>query len=340
MCSSAYQVTLPVFAGPLDLLLHLIEREELDITQVSLAQVTNQYLDYLAQVSERDPDSLADFLVVAAKLLLIKSRVLLPQPPTPPPAEEEEIGQDLVRQLVEYKKFKEAAHWLKEVEEQGLRAYGRVGGVPALEGLSRSGQGLGDVSLDDLLAVVRQVLAVRPPASPVDETLSPVTLTIAEQMALIERETAGGHPVSFRRLLERATSRLEVIVTLLALLELVKQLRVTMHQERLFGDILIMARSQSDREKNHVRCVTPAQAGSDGVATSHTGPAPAPPPTHHTPGPTGQGGGPAQRPGGTRPTGHRGGSESGPAARLQAVQPAPAAIARPARRTAAHAPHC
>ena len=71
-----YQVELPVFEGPLDLLLHLIEREELDITQVSLAQITNQYLEYLAQLSERDPDSLADFLVIAAKLLLNMSKML------------------------------------------------------------------------------------------------------------------------------------------------------------------------------------------------------------------------------------------------------------------------
>jgi len=88
-----YQVNLPVFEGPLDLLLHLIERQELDITQVSLAQVTNQYLDHLARIEERDPDRLADFLVVAAKLLLIKSRALLPQPTGRLEPDEEDIGE-------------------------------------------------------------------------------------------------------------------------------------------------------------------------------------------------------------------------------------------------------
>ncbi|MEJ2735962.1 MAG: segregation/condensation protein A, partial [Anaerolineae bacterium] len=117
---STYQVALPVFEGPLELLLHLIEREELDITQVSLAQVTNQYLDYLAQLSERDPDNLADFLVVAAKLLLIKSRILLPQAPSPTVSDEEDLGEDLVRQHKEYRRFKEAARWLKELDEEGL----------------------------------------------------------------------------------------------------------------------------------------------------------------------------------------------------------------------------
>lgn len=230
-----YQVVLPVFEGPLDLLLHLIERQELDITQVSLAQVTNQYLDYLTRVSECNPDNLADFLVVAAKLLLIKSRALLPRPPTPPPEEEEE---DLVRQLIEYKKFKEAARRLKELEERGLCSYVRLRGMPVLDRVVD----LGDVGLGDLLAAVRQVLAVRPPSPPVDEAVPPVLLTIADQMALIERETAGGRSVSFCRLLEQATGRVEIIVTLLALLEMIKQLRVRVYQDRLFGDILIVPR--------------------------------------------------------------------------------------------------
>jgi segregation and condensation protein A len=236
----AYQVSLPVFEGPLDLLLHLIERQELDITQVSLAQVTNQYLEHLAQISERNPDNLADFLVVAAKLLLIKSRVLLPQPAIPPSPEDAEtdVGEELIRQLTEYKRFKEVANWLKELEEQGTRSYVRLAAPPSLE---RSID-LGDVELDDLLAAVREALAIRPPAPSVNGTVSPIIITIAEQMELIERKTARGQSIGFRLLLERATSRLEVVVTLLALLEMVKQLRVIMQQDQLFGEILIVGR--------------------------------------------------------------------------------------------------
>jgi segregation and condensation protein A len=239
----AYQVTLPVFEGPLDLLLHLIEREELDITEVSLAQVTNQYIDYLAQLNERNPENLADFLIVAAKLLLIKSRVLLPQPPGPPALEEDE-GEDLVRQLIEYKKFKDAARWLQELEAQGLRSYIRLAPIPRLERTVD----LGDVTLDDLLATVRQVLAVKPVAPTVNDTVAPITVTMSGQMALIERETAGGRSVSFVRLLERATSRLEIIVTFLALLELVKQLRVRMRQDGAFGDIVIVRDRPRDEQ--------------------------------------------------------------------------------------------
>lgn len=242
---STYQVALPVFEGPLDLLLHLIEREELDITQVSLAQITNQYLEYLGQLSERDPDNLADFLVVAAKLLLIKSRVLLPKPPALLAAEDEDVGEDLIRQLIEYKRFKEAAQWLRTLDEQGLHSYVRLAGTPPLE----PSVDLGDISLDDLMAAVRDVLAIRPPAPSVDNAVPPIRITIADQMALIERETAPGRPVSFRQLLERATNRLEVIVTLLALLEMVKQLRVTMRQGQPFGDIQIVRTDDGERKK-------------------------------------------------------------------------------------------
>ena len=222
----------------MDLLLHLIEREELDITQVSLAQITNQYLEYLGQVSERDPDSLADFLVVAAKLLLIKSRVLLPRPPALPAAEEEDIGEDLVRQLIEYKRFKEAAQWLKALDDQGMSSYVRLAGIPSLDRTVD----LGEVTLEDLLSAVRDVLSMKPVEPSVNGTVPPIIITIADQISLIERKTARGRPVSFRRLLERASTRLEVIVTLLALLEMVKQLRVTMRQDQLFGDIQIVPR--------------------------------------------------------------------------------------------------
>jgi segregation and condensation protein A len=232
----AYQVSIPVFEGPLDLLLHLIERQELDITQVSLAQVTNQYLEYLAQISDRNPDNLADFLVVAAKLLLIKSRVLLPQPPAPAvESEEADVGRDLIRQLTEYKRFKEVANWLKTVEEQGDQSYVRLAAPPHLE----REVDLGDIELEDLLLALRDVLAIKPSAPSVNGTVPPITITIADQIELIEQETAHGRTIGFRSLFKRTTSRLEVIVTLLALLEMIKQLRVTVKQDRLFGNILI-----------------------------------------------------------------------------------------------------
>ena len=236
----AYRVALPVFEGPLDLLLHLIERQELDITQVSLAQVTNQYLEYMGQLREHDPDDLTDFLVVAAKLLLIKSRALLPRPPAPVSSDDMEgdIGQDLVRQLIEYRRAKQAAQWLREVAAQGLQSYIRMAPSPRLE----PAVDLGDLSLDDLLEAVREVLLEKPPEPSVNGAVAPITITIADQMELILKKTTRGRSVSFVRLLEHATSRIEVIVTLLAVLEMIKQLRVTISQEHPFGDIFITSR--------------------------------------------------------------------------------------------------
>src|SRR5512137_283080 len=104
-----YQVRLPVFEGPLDLLLQLIERERLDISVVSIAAVTEQFLIYVRQIEDIQPDTLADFLVMAARLVWIKSRILLPQPARPDDDEEEDPAEALARQLKEYKRFKEAA---------------------------------------------------------------------------------------------------------------------------------------------------------------------------------------------------------------------------------------
>lgn len=232
--SPHYQVQLPVFEGPLDLLLHFIEREELDITKVALAQVTNQYLAYLAELERREVKELADFLVVAAKLLLIKSLALLPRPPVPTPEEAGDVGDELVRQLQMYRRFKKIAAFLHEREAQGLHGYIRIAPLPRLE----PQLDLGDVTLSDLLAAVQEVFEVTP-APPVGEVVAPVTVTVAEQIARIEDHLAGRRQVCFREVLSEAATRIEVIVTLLALLELIKQDRARVRQEQLFGEILI-----------------------------------------------------------------------------------------------------
>jgi segregation and condensation protein A len=240
----AYQVQLPVFEGPLDLLLHLIEREELDITKVALAQVTDQYLAYLAVLKEIEAEFLTDFLVVAAKLLLIKSQALLPKPPPSMVDEEEEdIGDELARQLRLYKQFKVAAQTFQQWEAEGLRSFVRVAPIPKIE----PRLSLGEVTLDDLLVAVRQALAVRPAERDVSEVVSPVTVTIGQQMQLIREELQLDREISFSGLLSRAASRTEVIVTFLAVLELIKQYIIDVRQESLFGDITIIARQIGDK---------------------------------------------------------------------------------------------
>lgn len=123
-----YKIDLPEFAGPLDLLLHLIERQELDITSISLVNVTEQYLKQVESLKQNRIEHLIDFLVLAARLVLIKSRALLPQSPIVIEGEEDEEdpAEALIRQLREYKRFKEAAQWFQTREEEGLRTYLRV----------------------------------------------------------------------------------------------------------------------------------------------------------------------------------------------------------------------
>jgi segregation and condensation protein A len=228
-----YRIQLPVFEGPLDLLLHLVEREELDITTIALAQVTDQYMAYLAEMEQRQAKDLADFLVVAAKLLLIKSLALLPRPPVLAP-EAEDVGTELVRQLQAYKRFKEIAALLHEREARGLHSYVRVAPPPRIE----PQLDLGDVTLHKLLAIVQEALDALP-APPVGEVVAPITVTIAGQMARIESQLAARREVSFREFLSEAITRVEIIVTLLAVLELIKQNRARVRQEELFGEIII-----------------------------------------------------------------------------------------------------
>jgi segregation and condensation protein A len=236
-----YEVVLSVFQGPLDLLLHLIEREELDITKVALAQVTDQYLAHLRLLEELSATEITGFLVIAARLLLIKSQSLLPRPPeTTTGDEDEDVGDDLVRQLLEYKRFKEIALSLREREESGQRSFVRVAPPPAL----KRRLDLADLSLQDLMEAMRAALdtfAGESEGLPVSAVVPQVAVTIEQQITLIEQTMRSHGQVSFQRLLGQASSRMEIIVTFLAVLELIKQEQVDVRQERLFGEIIITA---------------------------------------------------------------------------------------------------
>ena len=240
LSSSNYLVRVPAFEGPLDLLLHLIEREELDITTISLAQVTGQYLTYLGQLDQERGSDLAAFLVVAAKLVLIKSRVLLPRPPAID-EDDEDVGEDLVQQLRLYRQFKEVAQRLHEREELGLRSYARIATGPRAE----PHLNLDGVTLDDLVAAARDALETLP-AGEVSEVISPATVTIWQQIDVVEGFIAAHGRIRFRDVLSTAATRVEIIVTLLAVLELVKRRRALISQESMFGEIFIERRVPSD----------------------------------------------------------------------------------------------
>jgi len=232
---SQYKIELPSFTGPLDLLLHLIERQELDITVISLTKVTEQYLEQIEQLKANKMEQLIDFLVVAARLVLIKSRALLPQTDIIIEGEEEEEdpAEALIRQLKQYRQFKQAAAWLKEREEQGLRTYLRLAPPPKLEGrLDMSG-----ISVDTLLTAVQEALARVDDREDSVKIVQPRRITIEGQISRLRRKVRSGQRFQFQELLSGKTSRLEISVTLLAVLELIKRQEILAHQSQLFGPI-------------------------------------------------------------------------------------------------------
>jgi segregation and condensation protein A len=226
---------LPVFNGPLDLLLHLIEREQLDITAVSLAQVTGQYPAQVRQMSEGQLEGLIDFIGVGARLLLIKSRALLPRPIVPPVSgeDEEDPAESLLRQLRAYKVFKSAANWLDARQRKGLRTYLRVAPPPRLEGhLDLSG-----VNAHSLMAAMQAALARAETLEESLEVARPRQLTIDDQMGVLRERLGRRRPFLFAEALRNPKDRTEVAVTLLALLELIKRREAQASQARMFGPI-------------------------------------------------------------------------------------------------------
>lgn len=232
---SQYNIDLPAFAGPLDLLLYLIDHEELDITTISLVKVTQQYLVQIEKLKNDRMEQLIDFLVIGARLALIKSRALLPQEPSLPGdgEEEEDPAEALIRQLQQYRRFKSAAEFLRRQEEQGLRTYLRVAPVPKPRGqLDMSG-----ISVESLLNAIREAL-VR--AEDLEESVSlvrPRQITIDGQIKKLRYRIRQSSRVRFNDLLSPHSSRKEIAVTLLAVLELIKRREITALQESLFGPI-------------------------------------------------------------------------------------------------------
>jgi segregation and condensation protein A len=241
---------LPVFEGPLDLLLHLIEKEELDISEVSLVAVTDQYLQSLDQLEEIQPGALADFLVVASRLLYIKSTRLLPKPMANVDEDEEEGSDSLIRHLMEYRQFKRIAGDLRTREELGMRALGRTPGVIDFGAADARPVDLGDLELSSLQTALRTALQRMPVDAPPPK-VHPYTVTVAEQIEIVRRTIAEHQAqvtgsqeqvqIRFSELLGGKASRLEVLVTFLAVLELIKQRELHAVQEATFGEIVLIA---------------------------------------------------------------------------------------------------
>lgn len=227
-----YKVQTSVYEGPLDLLLNLIERAELDITTVSLASVTDQYLEHLRNVEQQKPDEISSFLVIATKLVQIKSEALLPRPPEREPGEEDP-GVSLVEQLKLYKRYKEIAVWMEERQSQNLRTFLRVAPPPKVE----PKLDLSNLTLEKLLAAAESAFAKGNEKKPLTTVISAPKVTIREKIDYITKTLKTIQRMHFSGLITDKATRVEIVVTFLALLELVKRYRVTAKQDVLFGDI-------------------------------------------------------------------------------------------------------
>ena len=248
-----YKVTLDVFEGPLDLLLYLIRREELDIYDIPIEHITTEYMKFINEARELDLDIAGEFIVMAATLMVIKSRMLLPvsRRMAENEGDEEWVDPrlDLVRQLVEYKKFKDAALRLETMEALRANCFDYGGGRPKFEKTAADAKGaLANLDLYDLLTAFQEVLA-RANEMPHEE-LKGIRFSVPDKMDYVLERTRKDGQVSFLSLFdpERAPKG-EIIVTFLALLELLRQHRVIVYQNAAFHEITILASKEDPADK-------------------------------------------------------------------------------------------
>jgi len=232
--TQGYSVVIPVFEGPLDLLLKLIEHSELEITAVSLSMVTDQYLTSIRKIENSRPEQISAFLVIAAKLIQIKSEALLPRPPVRE-ENEEDPAQSLVEQLRLYKKFKEIADHLYQIEQIGKHTYNR-GAIPIkLEGKLD----LSELTLDDLVSAAQAIFQSERDKKSLNTVIAAPKVTIRQKINYLTNLLSSNDQVNFNDIILTSTSRLEIVVTFLALLELIKRHRVVATQKDIFNNISI-----------------------------------------------------------------------------------------------------
>jgi len=220
------------FEGPLDLLLQLIESEELDITQVSLLAVTGQYIKFLERIEDKKPDMLADFLLIAAKLLYIKSRAVLPELDL----EEEDDGMDLAQQLRMYKKFVDASKIIDSIFMAGNYAYGRPAMVTKVNVEFEPAKSLTKEKINKIFKMVIKELVV---LNNLPQKAMEKVISIKEKIKHIKQLILERENFSFNELIQQANNKTEMIVSFLGLLELVKQRDIQAEQTGVFEEIFV-----------------------------------------------------------------------------------------------------
>ena len=236
---SEYKVKFEVFEGPLDLLLYLIKKEEVDIYEVNLTTMATQFIEYIEVMRQLDLEIAGEFLVMASTLMYIKSRELLPVDQQVA-VEEEDDGEDprweLIRQLVEYKKFKDAAARLQELEIRQESIFRREAPKPVFE----KEQTKPDVSIFDLINAVNSILKRVAEREGESREIFEDKWSVSEKIEMIARTIGEKARVKFSDLFENATSRTEVVVTFLAMLELIRLKQIICVQPDHFAEIEII----------------------------------------------------------------------------------------------------
>ncbi len=239
------EVKLNVFEGPLDLLLHLIEKNKFNIFDIPIVDITEQYLDYVNQMDDSDLDLMSEFLVMAGTLISIKAKMLLPKEEES--VEEEDPRSELVRRLLEYKMYKYASYELKDMELDAEKSYYKQATLPreVLEYKEEidPAEVVGDLTLAKLNEIFNQVIKrtvdrVDPIRSKFG-TIEKDEVRVEDKMEEIRTGIKGLRGINFRTLLETQASKMNVIVTFLAVLELMKVGSIVIRQEDLFGEIMI-----------------------------------------------------------------------------------------------------
>lgn len=246
MQDSKLEFKINEFQGPLDLLLHLIEKNKFNIFDIPIVEITEQYLEYVNSMQESNLDIMSEFLVMAATLISIKAKMLLPKEEEEE-EEEEDPRAELVRRLLEYKMYKYASYELKDMEMDAVKAFYKTASIPDEVKQYKEeidpAEVVGDTTLAMLNEIFNQVMKrtvdrVDPIRSKFG-TIEKEEVRIEDKMEEIRTSVKGLKGINFRTLLEMQASKINIIVTFLAILELMKVGDISIRQDELFGDIII-----------------------------------------------------------------------------------------------------
>ncbi len=249
-------VKLDSFSGPLDLLYHLIEKNEIDIYDIPIAELTDQYIEFISREENKNMDEMSEFVVMAASLIEIKSRMLLPKPQTEEP--EEDPREELVQKLIEYKKFKNVTEVLAKRSEEAAHILFREPDIIIPELMKRDElpveECLKGLTMDDLYRAFRDVMIRK--EKKVDRVRSGFksvrhdNFTVDEKIISLRSVLKVSPKIRFYEMFSKDTSREEILVTFLALLELIRRHNVSVEQDDTFGEIFISAENMTDENES------------------------------------------------------------------------------------------